>query len=200
MHPGRSRTRARTPQDADSRAVAALGQHEGRESMKIAIMGSGGIGGYYGARLQQGGADVTFVRARRASEGDAGKRACAGGRAADSPAEGEGDRRSRDHRQGRHGDLLGEAARHRERRAPAPAGHRAGHRHHLAAKRRAEGRHAGPDRRARASAGRCGLYRRVDCAAGRDPQGRHAGAPRLRRIRQQGFDARAGVPRCLQGG
>src|ERR1044071_5740472 len=29
--------------------------------MKIAIMGSGGIGGYYGARLQQGGADVTFV-------------------------------------------------------------------------------------------------------------------------------------------
>ena len=29
--------------------------------MKIAIMGSGGIGGYYGARLQNGGADVTFV-------------------------------------------------------------------------------------------------------------------------------------------
>ena len=29
--------------------------------MKIAIMGSGGIGGYYGARLQSGGADVTFV-------------------------------------------------------------------------------------------------------------------------------------------
>lgn len=29
--------------------------------MKIAIMGSGAIGGYYGARLQQGGADVTFI-------------------------------------------------------------------------------------------------------------------------------------------
>ena len=29
--------------------------------MKIAIMGSGGIGGYYGARLQKGGADVTFM-------------------------------------------------------------------------------------------------------------------------------------------
>ena len=28
--------------------------------MKIAIMGSGGIGGYYGAMLQNGGADVTF--------------------------------------------------------------------------------------------------------------------------------------------
>ena len=30
-------------------------------TLKIAIMGSGGIGGYYGARLQQGGADVTFI-------------------------------------------------------------------------------------------------------------------------------------------
>ena len=29
--------------------------------MKIAIMGSGGIGGYFGARLQSGGADVTFI-------------------------------------------------------------------------------------------------------------------------------------------
>jgi 2-dehydropantoate 2-reductase len=29
--------------------------------VKIAIMGSGGIGGYYGARLQAGGADVTFI-------------------------------------------------------------------------------------------------------------------------------------------
>ena len=29
--------------------------------MKIAIMGSGGLGGYYGARLQAGGNDVTFI-------------------------------------------------------------------------------------------------------------------------------------------
>jgi len=29
--------------------------------LKIAIMGSGGLGGYYGARLQAGGNDVTFV-------------------------------------------------------------------------------------------------------------------------------------------
>ena len=29
--------------------------------MRIAIMGAGGIGSYYGARLQAGGADVTFV-------------------------------------------------------------------------------------------------------------------------------------------
>jgi len=29
--------------------------------VKIAIMGSGGLGGYYGARLQAGGNDVTFI-------------------------------------------------------------------------------------------------------------------------------------------
>lgn len=29
--------------------------------MRIAIMGAGGIGSYYGARLQDGGADVTFI-------------------------------------------------------------------------------------------------------------------------------------------
>jgi 2-dehydropantoate 2-reductase len=29
--------------------------------MKIAVMGSGGLGGYFGARLAQGGADVTFI-------------------------------------------------------------------------------------------------------------------------------------------
>ncbi len=29
--------------------------------MRIAIMGSGGLGGYFGARLAQGGADVTFI-------------------------------------------------------------------------------------------------------------------------------------------
>ena len=29
--------------------------------MKIAMMGSGGIGGYFGARLAQGGSDVAFI-------------------------------------------------------------------------------------------------------------------------------------------
>src|SRR5204863_4661289 len=32
-----------------------------RLKVKIAIMGSGGLGGYYGARLQAGGNDVTFI-------------------------------------------------------------------------------------------------------------------------------------------
>ena len=31
------------------------------ETMKIAVMGSGGVGGYFGARLAKGGADVHFV-------------------------------------------------------------------------------------------------------------------------------------------
>lgn len=29
--------------------------------MRIAVMGSGGLGGYFGARLAQGGADVHFI-------------------------------------------------------------------------------------------------------------------------------------------
>ena len=29
--------------------------------MRIAIMGSGGVGGYFGARLAQGGCDVCFI-------------------------------------------------------------------------------------------------------------------------------------------
>src|SRR5258705_221602 len=45
----------RSPHGCGSRAT------RGTRGMKIAIMGSGGIGGYYGARLQQGGADVTFI-------------------------------------------------------------------------------------------------------------------------------------------
>ena len=42
--------------------TVGCGEQATRErSLKIAIMGSGAIGGYYGARLQQGGADVTFI-------------------------------------------------------------------------------------------------------------------------------------------
>jgi len=29
--------------------------------LRIAIMGSGGVGGYFGAKLQKGGADVHFI-------------------------------------------------------------------------------------------------------------------------------------------
>src|SRR4051794_32526006 len=37
-------------------------QGAGRETrLRIAIMGSGGVGGFFGARLAKGGADVTFI-------------------------------------------------------------------------------------------------------------------------------------------
>ena len=45
--------------------------------MRIAVMGSGGVGGFFGGRLAKGGADVHLRRARRASRGHARARACA---------------------------------------------------------------------------------------------------------------------------
>jgi len=33
----------------------------GENAVRIAVMGSGGVGGYFGARLAKGGADVTFI-------------------------------------------------------------------------------------------------------------------------------------------
>ena len=47
--------------------------------MRIAIMGSGGVGGYFGARLAKGGADVHFV-ARGSHLAAMRERARAGGR------------------------------------------------------------------------------------------------------------------------
>src|SRR5690606_16303846 len=34
---------------------------DGREPLKIAMMGSGGVGGYFGGRLAAAGCDVTFI-------------------------------------------------------------------------------------------------------------------------------------------
>jgi 2-dehydropantoate 2-reductase len=37
--------------------------------MKILVLGAGGLGGYFGGRLAQGGADVTFlVRPKRRAQ------------------------------------------------------------------------------------------------------------------------------------
>src|SRR5207247_4307094 len=52
----------RHPADARRQAVphrAAADVH--RRPMKFVMMGSGGVGGYYGARLAQAGHEVTFV-------------------------------------------------------------------------------------------------------------------------------------------
>ena len=44
--------------------------------MKITVMGPGGVGGYFGARLAAAGNDVTFVARGCASGGDARRTAC----------------------------------------------------------------------------------------------------------------------------
>lgn len=41
--------------------MAVLSSETGIRQMKIAVIGSGGVGGYFGARLQASGQDVTFV-------------------------------------------------------------------------------------------------------------------------------------------
>ena len=46
---------------APARPGHLAGQTSREGSVRIAIMGSGGVGGYFGARLVKGGADVTFV-------------------------------------------------------------------------------------------------------------------------------------------
>jgi 2-dehydropantoate 2-reductase len=38
-----------------------MGEKREEQAVRIAIIGAGGVGGFYGARLVQGGADVTFV-------------------------------------------------------------------------------------------------------------------------------------------
>jgi len=48
--------RAKLPQALKLKACSAQ-----ESEMKIAIFGTGGVGGYFGARLAQGGADVTFI-------------------------------------------------------------------------------------------------------------------------------------------
>ena len=65
--------------------------------MRIAVMGAGGVGGFYGGRLAQAGHDTTFItrgehlRAIRAGglslKGPAGDAVVAGARATDNPAE-----------------------------------------------------------------------------------------------------------------
>jgi hypothetical protein len=41
--------------------------NKGRVTMKLLMLGAGGVGGYFGARLHEGGADITFlVRPKRA--------------------------------------------------------------------------------------------------------------------------------------
>jgi 2-dehydropantoate 2-reductase len=43
------------------RRMVVLTPVGGREAMRVAVMGSGGVGGYFGAHLARGGAEVAFV-------------------------------------------------------------------------------------------------------------------------------------------
>ena len=49
------------------RVILDSGECPGIKSMKILVLGAGAVGGYFGGRLAEAGADVTFlVRPKRA--------------------------------------------------------------------------------------------------------------------------------------
>ena len=50
-----------------------LGGPEVSQDVKILILGAGAVGGYFGARLHQAGADVTFLLRERAPQDQQGK-------------------------------------------------------------------------------------------------------------------------------
>ncbi len=89
--------------------------------MRIAILGSGGVGGYFGGRLAAAGADVSFV-ARGAHLAGAPAEGAAHPESARGRARRRGNshRRSGVHRRRRRRVLHGEAVRHRIGRASAP--------------------------------------------------------------------------------
>src|SRR5262245_28849401 len=53
--------RARSLAASSSRREPSTSTTQGLQVMKIVVMGSGGVGGYFGARLAAAGNDVTFV-------------------------------------------------------------------------------------------------------------------------------------------
>ena len=57
----RTRPAARSTTCAPARSSAAWWSRHEQGAMKITVMGSGGVGGYFGARLAAAGNDVTFV-------------------------------------------------------------------------------------------------------------------------------------------
>ena len=94
--------------------------------MRIAVMGAGGVGGYFGARLRRRATKSPSSRAarilRRCARTACASRAPHGDVVA---AEGRGDRRSAQARAGRRGDVLRQALGHRERRGADRADRRA---------------------------------------------------------------------------
>ena len=108
--------------------------------MRIVIMGAGGLGGYFGARLAAAGNDVAFVargahlaaiRAARAAGRECARRSAS--------ARCRGDRRSGDAGAGGRGDDRGEAVGHRGRGRGGEAAGAAGHGGGVVPERRRQG-------------------------------------------------------------
>ena len=81
--------------------------------MRIAVMGSGGLGGYFGARLAKGGGRRAFHRPRQAPRGDARRRSARRRSRADARAARQRHRRPAARRRGRPRDVLRQAVGHR---------------------------------------------------------------------------------------
>ena len=143
------------------------GPTAGATGMRIAVMGAGGVGGYFGARLAQAGHDVAFIArgrhlaamrerglAVKSALGDITHRAA------------RGHRRSGEPRAGRRRAVRGEALGHRERRERDPAARRERRRRHPVPERRREHRADRRRRRRGPRDGRGRVHRGDDRRAG----------------------------------
>ena len=151
--------------------------------MRIAIMGSGGVGGYFGAKLVLGGADVAFVA--RGSHLAAMRQHGLIVESAHDPIHLPKVNVTDDPSTIGPVDMVmfcvklwdtEDAAR---QLVPIVG---TGDRHHLVPERGAEGRHAAPDLRRQGADGRRRLCRHHHRPAGRDPADRAVAAPGVRRI------------------
>ncbi len=168
--------------------------------MRITVMGPGGVGGYFGARLAAAGNDVTFVargahlaamQARRPAPRQRHRQA------ASQPGQGRCQRRR--HRCRRCHHLRGQDARHRERRGkPASAGGKGCRDLHLP-ERSGERRAHRQDRRCRQRGGRGGAHRLEHPRAGRGQANRQVRNARVRRARRQTQRPHERLSRGLRG-
>ena len=161
--------------------------------MKIAIVGAGGVGGYFGARLAAAGEDVWFIA--RGAHLDAMRQQRPAGLQRQRRRAGQTVQGHRQARGGRHGgrrDGRGEAVVHAGGAGGREADGGPEHRGRLVPERRRSG---GPDRaglRARAHPGRRGQHRGGDRKARRHSPHRHHGRADLRRAGRDDLAARAG--------
>ena len=150
--------------------------------MKIAVLGAGGVGGYFGARLAAHGNDVTFIArgAHAAAMREQGLQVLSP-RGRPAPAAGQAARGLAHDRAGRHRPGRGQDVRPRRRGGDHQAAARDRHRRGAVPERRRGAGHP------RAGAGpalclrRCRLHRGRDRGAGRDPAHRQGRPPGVRR-------------------